>query len=160
MGSFKEQHGKTRVGKFLEDTLDKTSPLLKLVGDVTGVEMLSNLGNIIAGTPELTPDQKIQANNLLQQDIQDEREQLTQRQKNDMDSDSWLSKNVRPIIALGNWLVVFVLIILDSKGIIQIKTEWHDLIFYQSLSSTGFYFGLREVGKFRQGKGFLNKFKK
>lgn len=43
-------------------------------------------------------------------------EEYSLRHQNDMTSDSWLSKNVRPIYLLGTWLLVLIMVVAISLG--------------------------------------------
>ena len=84
------------------------------------------------------------ADNEIQMRIQDA---LTERQRIDMQSDSWLSKNVRPIVLLT---IVFLFLLLSfSEGVgwltvpdgyISVLKNWGELAFM-------FYFGSRGIEK-------------
>jgi hypothetical protein len=76
--------------------------------------------------------------------------QLTERDKADMASDSWLAKNVRPITLLVVMTVCIVLAFMDGNaagGNFKIKPEWVDLFKYVLLACIGFYFGSRGAEK-------------
>ena len=105
MGEYKEKKGKTRVGNFLKSIKGVAPEVLNLVGNVTGMDMLKNLGNAIKNDPIMSVDDKATAQELLKLDIS-EMEEVTKRWSSDMVSDSWLSKNIRPIVLA--WLVIFV----------------------------------------------------
>ena len=73
-------------------------------------------------------------------------EQLTQRQQNDMTSDSWLSKNIRPLTLIFI-LVMYSLLSISSgfnfevtEGYVKLLGEWGMLIM-------SFYFGSRGLEK-------------
>ena len=73
---------------------------------------------------------------------------ITDRWKADMNSDSWLSKNVRPIILI--FLVVStVLMIFIDAGTIQFTVEqkWTDLLQLVLITVIGAYFGGRSFEK-------------
>ena len=73
---------------------------------------------------------------------------ITDRWKADMNSDSWLSKNVRPLILI--FLVVStVLMIFIDAGTIQFTVEekWTDLLQLVLITVIGAYFGGRSLEK-------------
>ena len=73
---------------------------------------------------------------------------VTDRWKADMNSDSWLSKNVRPLILI--FLVVStVLMIFIDAGTIQFTVEekWTDLLQLVLITVIGAYFGGRSFEK-------------
>ena len=73
---------------------------------------------------------------------------ITDRWKADMNSDSWLSKNVRPMILI--FLVVStVLMIFIDAGTIQFTVEekWTDLLQLVLITVIGVYFGGRSLEK-------------
>ena len=73
---------------------------------------------------------------------------ITDRWKADMNSDSWLSKNVRPMILI--FLVVsIVLMIFIDAGTIQFTVEqkWTDLLQLVLITVIGAYFGGRSFEK-------------
>ena len=73
---------------------------------------------------------------------------ITDRWKSDMNSDSWLSKNVRPMVLI--FLVVCtVLMIFIDAGTIAFKVEdkWTDLLQLVLMTTIGAYFGGRSFEK-------------
>ena len=78
---------------------------------------------------------------------------ITDRWKADMNSDSWLSKNVRPIILI--FLVVStVLMIFIDAGTIQFTVEqkWTDLLQLVLITVIGAYFDGRSFEKSKKSK--------
>ena len=96
---------------------------------------------------ELSPEQKeiLLAN--LKQDVT-EMEEITKRWSSDMQSDSWWSKNIRPLSLAFLTLALFLYIILDSalEGF-KIEKEWIDLLSSLLLLVYGGYYGARAVEK-------------
>ena len=114
----------------------------KLVESVGGV-----LDNVIT-----TDEEKLEAKRKLKEVIlshEDEMERnITDRWQADMNSDSWLSKNVRPMILI--FLVVStVLMIFIDAGTIQFTVEekWTDLLQLVLITVIGAYFGGRSLEK-------------
>jgi len=77
--------------------------------------------------------------------------QVTERWKVDMNSDSWLSKNIRPIV-LVFLVVATVLLIFIDAGTINFKVEdkWTDLLQLVLITVIGAYFGGRSLEKVKK----------
>ena len=76
---------------------------------------------------------------------------ITDRWKADMNSDSWLSKNVRPMILI--FLVVStVLMIFIDAGTIKfvVEEKWTDLLQLVLITVIGAYFGGRSFEKIKK----------
>jgi hypothetical protein len=76
---------------------------------------------------------------------------VTERWKVDMASDSWLSKNVRPLVLI--FLVVStVLMVFIDAGVIafEVKANWIDLLQLVLITVIGAYFGGRSAEKFKK----------
>ena len=76
---------------------------------------------------------------------------ITDRWKSDMASDSWLSKNVRPMVLV--FLVVStVLMIFIDAGVISFNVEakWTDLLQLVLITVIGAYFGGRSLEKVKK----------
>jgi len=85
----------------------------------------------------------------LQQDVI-EMQEITKRWQSDMLSDSWLSKNIRPLSLAFLTLTLFIYIILDSalEGF-KIDSEWVSLLGNLLMLVYGGYFGARTLEKIR-----------
>jgi hypothetical protein len=73
---------------------------------------------------------------------------ITDRWKSDMASDSWMSKNVRPLVLI--FLVVStVLMIFIDAGVLSFNVEakWTDLLQLVLITVIGAYFGGRSIEK-------------
>ncbi len=73
---------------------------------------------------------------------------VSDRWKNDMNSDSWLSKNVRPIVLLFLVLSTVLIVFIDA-GVIafNVKEKWVDLLQLVLITVIGAYFGGRSYEK-------------
>ena len=75
-----------------------------------------------------------------------EGQEVTKRQQADMTSDSWLSKNIRPMSLIAIFLAYFLFTMMSAFGYdakesyVQLLGTWGQLIF-------GFYFGSRCLEK-------------
>ena len=86
----------------------------------------------------------------LEQDVT-EMQEVTKRWNSDMMSDSWLSKNIRPLSLAFLTLCLFIYIILDSslEGF-KIDKEWIDLLSSLLLLVYGGYFSARALEKIQK----------
>lgn len=78
-------------------------------------------------------------------------EQVTARWQADMQSDSWLSKSIRPLVLA--WLVICTtLLIFIDAGVIMFKVEdkWVDLLQLVLITVIGAYFGGRSIEKVKK----------
>ena len=76
---------------------------------------------------------------------------ITDRWKMDMQSDSWLSKNIRPLVLI--FLVVStVLLVFIDAGVIsfEVKASWVDLLQLVLITVIGAYFGGRSFEKVKK----------
>jgi len=114
----------------------------KLIKDVGGV-----LDNLTTSKEEkLAAEQKIKE--LISNHELELQKQVTNRWEADMKSDSWLSKNVRPLVLI--FLVVStVLMIFIDAGVIafEVEQKWTDLLQLVLIMVIGAYFGLLSIEK-------------
>jgi hypothetical protein len=117
-----------------------------LLNAVTGGK-ISDVFSALTKDNTLTPEEKEMLLKELEQDMI-EMQEVTKRWQSDMTSDSWLSKNIRPLSLAFLTLTLFVYVILDSslEGF-TIKTEWVNLLSSLLLVVYGGYFGARAVEK-------------
>jgi len=76
---------------------------------------------------------------------------ITDRWKADMNSDSWLSKNIRPI-TLAFLVISTVLMIFIDAGTIafEVEDKWTDLLQIVLIKVIGAYFGGRSLEKVKK----------
>ncbi len=146
----KKKFSETKVGKFLS----KAAPgILGTVGDVlpdNGV--LGVVKNLISKDEAMPPEDKEKAMKLLEMDMV-EMQEVSKRWESDMKSDSWLSKNTRPMSLIFLTISMVFLILLDSfEWSFSVSSGWVDLL--QTLLVTVYvaYFGSRGVEKFQSIK--------
>jgi D-alanyl-lipoteichoic acid acyltransferase DltB (MBOAT superfamily) len=77
-----------------------------------------------------------------------EMEGVTKRWESDMASDSKLAKIVRPLIILYLTLAMTVYIVLESAGVISIKSSWISLYETIMVATYVSYFGGRSIEKY------------
>ena len=78
---------------------------------------------------------------------------ITDRWKSDMASDSWLSKNVRPLMLIFVMVCTMLLIFIDAGFIaFEVEEKWTDLLTVVLITIVGSYFGGRSLEKVRNKK--------
>ena len=95
---------------------------------------------------KLEAEQKIQA---LIADHQAKMEQnITDRWSADMNSDSWLSKNVRPLVLIFLVVCTVLMIFIDAGAVsFVVEEKWTDLLQLVLITVIGAYFGGRTMEK-------------
>jgi len=80
-------------------------------------------------------------------------EQITSRWASDMNSDSWLSKNVRPLVLIFLVVSTVILVFIDA-GVIEfiVEDKWTDLLQLVLITVIGAYFGGRSIEKVKNNK--------
>ena len=73
---------------------------------------------------------------------------VTDRWKADMNSDSWLSKNVRPLVLIFLVVSTVLMIFIDAGTIaFTVEAKWTDLLQLVLITVIGAYFGGRTLEK-------------
>ena len=77
--------------------------------------------------------------------------QVTERWKMDMQSDSWLSKNIRPLVLVFLVVATVLLIFIDAGAInFKVENKWTDLLQLVLITVIGAYFGGRSLEKVKK----------
>tara|TARA_R110000824_G_scaffold292633_1_gene481021 strand:- start:132 stop:581 length:450 start_codon:yes stop_codon:yes gene_type:complete len=138
---------KTKIGKFLKSI--NFGKVAEVVGNVVSgnwkgaIDVISNKDN------GMTDAEREFALAVMKLDMQ-EMESVTKRWSSDMTSDSWLSKNVRPMALIFLTFFTMLLIYLDFyDDTIQVPTEWIELLKSLLLGVYIAYFGSRGLEKYK-----------
>ena len=76
---------------------------------------------------------------------------ITSRWEADLKSDSWLSKNVRPLVLIFLIVCTMLLIFIDAGTInFEVKSSWVDLLQLVLITVIGAYFGGRSLEKVKK----------
>ena len=76
---------------------------------------------------------------------------ITERWKMDMQSDSWLSKNIRPLVLVCLVVATVLLIFIDAGAIsFVVQDKWTDLLQLVLITVIGAYFGGRSLEKVKK----------
>ena len=117
-------------------------------------ELVKNVGGVIDNL-HTSAEEKLDAERKIKDMIMgyeaEMQKQVTERWKLDMNSDSWLSKNIRPLV-LVFLVVATVLLIFIDAGVIyfQVQDKWTDLLQLVLITVIGAYFGGRSLEKVKK----------
>jgi len=117
-------------------------------------ELVKNVGGVIDNL-HTSKEEKLEAERKIKDLVMgyeaEMQKQVTERWKMDMQSDSWLSKNIRPLVLI--FLVVStVLLVFIDAGVIafEVKASWVDLLQLVLITVIGAYFGGRSLEKVKK----------
>ena len=117
-------------------------------------ELVKNVGGVIDNLTT-SKEEKMEAERKIKDLVMgyeaEMQKQVTERWKMDMQSDSWLSKNIRPLVLI--FLVVStVLLVFIDAGVIafEVKASWVDLLQLVLITVIGAYFGGRSLEKVKK----------
>ncbi len=135
----------TKVGQFL---LGKSGVVNSIANVLPDKGLLGLVKNLITSDKELSPVDKETALKLLEQDMV-EMQEVSKRWQADMTSDSWLSKNTRPLSLIFLTVMTIALIWVDSNNYVDftVSEEWISLLKTLTMTVYVAYFGSRGVEK-------------
>ena len=117
-------------------------------------ELIKGVGGVIdnlhtSGEEKLAAEQKIKE---LVSSYEIEMEKnITERWKMDMQSDSWLSKNIRPLVLVFLVASTVLMIFIDAGTIkFIVEDKWTDLLQLVLITVIGAYFGGRSLEKVKK----------
>ena len=144
----KKKFHETKVGQFLSQA---APGILNTVGEVLPSNgVLGLVKNLIHKDPAMPAEDKEKALKLLEHDMI-EMQEISKRWESDMKSDSWLSKNTRPMSLIFLTVMTIAFIWVDSHEALSftVEQEWISLL--KTLTATVYvaYFGSRGVEKFK-----------
>ena len=117
-------------------------------------ELVKNVGGVLDNLTT-TKEEKLAAQAKIKDMIMgyeaEMQKQVTERWKVDMASDSWLSKNIRPLVLIFLCVSTVLLIFIDA-GVISFegKASWVDLLQLVLITVIGAYFGGRSLEKVKK----------
>ena len=114
-------------------------------------ELVESVGGVLDNLTT-SKEEKLEAKRKMKQlvsDYETKMEQnITDRWAADMNSDSWLSKNVRPLVLIFLIVCTMLLIFIDAGTIaFQVEEKWTDLLQLVLITVIGAYFGGRSLEK-------------
>jgi len=114
-------------------------------------ELVKGVGGVIdnlhtSKEEKLAAEQKVKEL-IASYEVQMEKE-ISSRWNADMKSDSWLSKNVRPLVLVFLVIATVLLIFIDAGAInFTVEAKWTDLLQLVLITVIGAYFGGRSLEK-------------
>ena len=117
-------------------------------------ELVKSVGGVIdnlttSKEEKLEAERKIQA--LIANHEVEMEKNITERWKMDMASDSWLSKNIRPLVLVFLVVSTVLLIFIDAGAInFTVQDKWTDLLQLVLITVIGAYFGGRSLEKVKK----------
>ena len=117
-------------------------------------ELVKSVGGVIDNL-HTSKEEKLAAELKIKQLISDyevEMEKnITSRWEADLKSDSWLSKNVRPLVMIFLIVCTMLLIFIDAGALnFEVKSSWVDLLQLVLITVIGAYFGGRSIEKVKK----------
>ena len=141
----KKKFKDTKVGSFLKS---KSSFLLNTLGDsIPDKGFMGIVKNLLIKDDEMSLEDKETALKLLEMDSI-EMQEVSKRWDSDMKSDSWLSKNTRPLTLIYLTVITSLYILLDALDIsFNIDEAWVELLKTLLVTIYVAYFGSRGFEK-------------
>ena len=145
MSETKKTFKETKIGAFLAD---KAPKFLALLGDALPDQgTLGLVKNLITSDNKIKAIDKERAMKLIEQDIAEMKE-VSIRWRSDMKSDSWLSKNTRPLALIFLTASAVFMMAVDSFHLqFQVDEAWINLLKTLLVTVYVAYFGSRGAEK-------------
>tara|TARA_A100001201_G_scaffold88790_1_gene77843 strand:- start:1361 stop:1747 length:387 start_codon:yes stop_codon:yes gene_type:complete len=117
-------------------------------------ELIKNVGGVIDNL-HTSAEEKADAERKIKDMIMgyeaEMQKQVTERWKLDMNSDSWLSKNIRPLVLVFLVISTVLLVFIDAGFInFDVKDSYVDLLQLVLITVIGAYFGGRSLEKVKK----------
>ena len=130
---------------------------MNILGMLTGggaKDLVEGVGGVIDNL-HTSKEEKLEAEQKIKQLVSNyevEMEKtITDRWKSDMASDSWLSKNVRPLVLVFLVITTVLMIFIDAGTIeFNVEAKWTDLLQLVLITVIGAYFGGRSLEKVKK----------
>ena len=117
-------------------------------------ELIKGVGGVIDNL-HTSKEEKLEAERKIKEVIAnyevEMEKSITSRWEADLKSDSWLSKNVRPLVLIFLIICTMLLIFIDAGTInFEVKSSWVDLLQLVLITVIGAYFGGRSLEKVKK----------
>ena len=128
--------------------------ILKKIFSSGAAELVKGVGNVLDNLTT-SKEEKLEAEKKIKDMIMgyeaEMQKQVTARWSMDMNSDSWLSKNIRPLVLIFLVVSTMLLVFIDA-GVIafEVKASWVDLLQLVLITVIGAYFGGRSLEKVKK----------
>ena len=117
-------------------------------------DLVKGVGGVIANL-HTSKEEKLEAERKIKElvanyEVEMEKN-ITSRWEADLKSDSWLSKNVRPMTLIFLIVCTMLLIFIDAGALeFEVKSSWVDLLQLVLITVIGAYFGGRSLEKVKK----------
>ena len=117
-------------------------------------ELVKGIGGVVdnlhtSGEEKLEAERKIKE--LIANYEVEMEKNITSRWEADLKSDSWLSKNVSPLVLIFLIICTMLLIFIDAGALnFEVKSSWVDLLQLVLITVIGAYFGGRSLEKVKK----------
>ena len=138
---------------YLGNNIKKMSVLTKIFSG-GAADLVKGIGSVVdnlhtSGEEKLEAERKIKE--LIANYEVEMEKNITNRWEADLKSDSWLSKNVRPLVLIFLIICTMLLIFIDAGTInFEVKSSWVDLLQLVLITVIGAYFGGRSLEKVKK----------
>ena len=117
-------------------------------------ELVKGVGGVIDNL-HTSKEEKLEAERKIKEIIANHEAEMekniTSRWEADLKSDSWLSKNVRPLVVIFLIVCTMLLIFIDAGALnFEVKSSWVDLLQLVLITVIGAYFGGRSLEKVKK----------
>ena len=119
-----------------------------------GADLVKNVGGVIDDL-HTSEEERLEAERKIKEVIAnyevEMEKNITSRWEADLKSDSWLSKNVRPLVLIFLIVCTVLLIFIDAGALnFEVKSSWVDLLQLVLITVIGAYFGGRSLEKVKK----------
>jgi len=117
-------------------------------------ELIKGVGGVIDNL-HTSKEEKLEAERKIKEILANHEAEMekniTSRWEADLKSDSWLSKNVRPLVLIFLIVCTMLLIFIDAGALsFEVKSSWVDLLQLVLITVIGAYFGGRSLEKVKK----------
>jgi len=125
--------------------------ILKKIFSGGATELVKGVGGVLDNLTT-SKEEKLEAKRKMEELIKNHEvkmeQNITDRWSADMNSDSWLSKNVRPLVLIFLVVSTVLMIFIDAGTIaFEVEAKWTDLLQLVLITVIGAYFGGRTMEK-------------
>ena len=119
-----------------------------------GADLVKNVGGVIDDL-HTSEEEKLEVERKIKEVVAnyevEMEKNITSRWEADLKSDSWLSKNVRPLVLIFLIVCTMLLIFIDAGALnFEVKSTWVDLLQLVLITVIGAYFGGRSLEKVKK----------
>jgi hypothetical protein len=127
---------------------------LKKILNILSGNTIEKIGNVVDNL-STSDEERLAARQAIKEVLlkaeSDAQEQVTRRWESDMNSDNWLSKNIRPLICIF-LTIIFVILSMFDGNVGEFKIQSNYIPIYQTLLITVYsaYFAGRSIEKIKK----------